>query len=243
MVSVVLGVVFGLCIGCHAAFQKGGADNSWMQPIASGLKIPLLFGLTLVVTLPSLYVFNALVGSRLTVDSVFRILLAMIGVALAVSASLGPIVVFFSLSTKSYPFMLLLTVISAAVGGFLGLAFLLRTLHRLVATSQPEVELEESIEDSEELPEPQQELDLTQPQPRQVRTRHVESPLRSTTTDSRATAVFQIWVVVFALVGAQMSWVLRPFVGSPELPFEWFRNMESNFFHAVWQTLNRLFGG
>ena len=102
VVSVVLGVVFGLCIGCHAAFQKGGADNSWMQPIASGLKIPLLFGLTLVVTLPSLYVFNALVGSRLTVDSVFRILLAMIGVALAVSASLGPIVVFVSLSTRGW---------------------------------------------------------------------------------------------------------------------------------------------
>ena len=34
--------------------------------------------------------------------------------------------------------------------------------------------------------------------------------------------VFRLWVVVFALVGAQMGWVLRPFVGNPNLPFTWF---------------------
>ena len=36
-----------------------------MQVLASMVKVPLLFYLTLLVTLPSLYVFNALVGSRL----------------------------------------------------------------------------------------------------------------------------------------------------------------------------------
>ena len=34
-----------------------------MQLVASMLKVPTLFFLTLLVTLPSLYVFNALVGS------------------------------------------------------------------------------------------------------------------------------------------------------------------------------------
>jgi hypothetical protein len=45
--------------------------------------------------------------------------------------------------------------------------------------------------------------------------------------------VFSCWVVVFGLVGAQMGWVLRPFIGSPKLPFQWFRPRESNFFEAV----------
>ena len=57
---------------------------------------------------------------------------------------------------------------------------------------------------------------------------------------SRITVVTRIWVIVFALVGAQMSWVLRPFIGSPTPPFEWFRERESNFFIAVWNSLTNL---
>ncbi|MEX0679680.1 MAG: hypothetical protein WD063_21605, partial [Pirellulales bacterium] len=53
--------------------------------------------------------------------------------------------------------------------------------------------------------------------------------------------VFTVWMVVFGLVGAQMSWVLRPFVGSPDLPFEWFRPRESNFFEALWRVATSLF--
>ena len=54
-------------------------------------------------------------------------------------------------------------------------------------------------------------------------------------------AVFRCWMVLFALVGSQMGWVLRPFVGSPNLPFTWFRGRESNFFQAVLQTFLNLF--
>jgi hypothetical protein len=38
-----------------------------------------------------------------------------------------------------------------------------------------------------------------------------------------------------------MSWVLRPFIGSPTLPFEWFRERESNFFIAVVYALMNMF--
>ena len=76
-----------------------------MQLVATAVKVPALFYLTLFVTFPSLYVFNALVGSRLTLLSVLRLLVASLAVNLAVLASLGPIVLFFSLTTKSYPFI------------------------------------------------------------------------------------------------------------------------------------------
>ena len=49
------------------------------------------------------------------------------------------------------------------------------------------------------------------------------------------------WVVLFGLVGAQMGWVLRPFIGKPGLPFVWFRGRESNFFEAVWSAFLSLF--
>ena len=53
--------------------------------------------------------------------------------------------------------------------------------------------------------------------------------------------IFRIRMIVFALVGAQTGWVLRPFVGNPNLPFTWFRGRESNFFQAVFHTISSLF--
>ncbi|MBM3496671.1 MAG: hypothetical protein FJX72_20480, partial [Armatimonadetes bacterium] len=118
VVSVVLGMLYGLCAACFALFKPGGP--SWMQVVASMVKVPMLFYLTLIVTFPSLYVFNALVGSRLTAQSVLRLLIAALAVMLAILASLGPIVAFFSVSSTSYAFMLLFNVAVCAVAGALG---------------------------------------------------------------------------------------------------------------------------
>ena len=53
---------------------------------------------------------------------------------------------------------------------------------------------------------------------------------------------FRIWVVIFAFVGIQLSWNLRPFLGSKDMPFELFRketqgNFYSTIFHAFGQML------
>src|SRR5262245_38757258 len=69
-----LGLAYGACMGLFAL--TGSGNGSYMQIPASMLKVPALFLLTLIVTLPSLYVFNALVGSRLTMSSVVRLLIA-----------------------------------------------------------------------------------------------------------------------------------------------------------------------
>ena len=53
--------------------------------------------------------------------------------------------------------------------------------------------------------------------------------------------VFYCWIVLFGLVGTQMGWVLRPFIGSPDKPFTWFRARGSNFFEAVWHNFLNLF--
>src|SRR5437870_1795598 len=71
---IVLGLMYGECMGSYALFKSGGP--SVLQMIAATVKLPLLFGLTLLVTFPSLYVFNALVGSRLSLPAVLRLLIA-----------------------------------------------------------------------------------------------------------------------------------------------------------------------
>jgi hypothetical protein len=54
--------------------------------------------------------------------------------------------------------------------------------------------------------------------------------------------VFRVWILVFGLVGAQMSWVLRPFLGHPGTEFALLRARESNFFEAVLSALSHLLG-
>lgn len=45
--------------------------------------------------------------------------------------------------------------------------------------------------------------------------------------------VTRAWVVIFALVGTQLAWNLRPFIGTESMQFEVFRRQEGNFYTAV----------
>ena len=92
--AVVLGLTYGFFIGWYAIFSREPA--CYTKLVASTVKLPALFLLTLVVTFPSLYVFNALVGCRLSFSSTLRLLVGAIVVNLAVAASFGPILGFFT---------------------------------------------------------------------------------------------------------------------------------------------------
>jgi len=40
--------------------------------------------------------------------------------------------------------------------------------------------------------------------------------------------ILWLWVIVYAFVGSQMAWTLRPFVGAPSMEFELFRQLGGN---------------
>lgn len=216
-VLLILAAVYGFFMSWYGLFNRDWLE--YRYAVAAVVKTPALFGLTLLVTLPSLYVFNALFGSRLGFQALVKLLLASLGVTVAILASFGPIVAFFSATTDSYPFMILLNVAFFAVSGALGLMFLLQTLHRLAMNSLDPVDVQEAAAPAAT---PIVRLD-DRPISRNVK------------------ILFQCWIVIFGLVGAQMSWVLRPFIGNPVNPFEWFRPRYSNFFEAVWTSCRNLF--
>ena len=229
--AVILGGAYGFFMGWYSVFNRDPVG--FMQLIAAMVKLPALFLLTLLVTFPSLYVFNALVGCRLSMLATVRLLVGAIVVNVAVAASLGPILGFFTLSTTSYSFMIVLNVVLLAIGGIVGLAFLLHTLRRLAAPQQP----------APPSPPPQPPGTGSGSEP----PHQLPGPLEKLAGDvpeqalGTARMIFKIWVVLYALVGAQMGWLLRPFVGTPDLPFSWFRGREGNFFLSVLQQLENLF--
>jgi hypothetical protein len=241
---VLLGGLYGACMGTFALLTHWGtptASRGFLQMGFSAVKVPMLFVLTLTITFPSLYVFNALVGCRLAFSTVMRLLIAALGVTLAVLASFGTIVVFFSLCTTSYSFMVLLNVAMFAVAGLLGMNFLLQTLHRLaiaramaaweqlpvstVETTSPAQSRRPENESPGSIPPPL--LPANPSDPGAIDHAYGPTPGRN------VRAIFSVWVIVFGLIGAQMGWVLRPFIGKPDAPVTFFRPREGNFFQAV----------
>lgn len=225
-VVILLGVLYGACMGLPSLITRWNTDRmqGLDQVLASMAKVPLLFLLTLFITFPSLYVFNALVGSRLTMGALLKLLIAAVSVMLALLAAFGTIVAFFAASTDSYPFMKLLNVIVFTIAGVMGLKFLLQTLHRLTVVQLNTPPAPSPSPPGEGVPPP-----------------GALDPMADR-TPANVTTVFRIWVIVFGLVGAQMGWVLRPFIGNPDLPFSFFRPRQSNFFEGLGHTLQRLFG-
>lgn len=224
--AIVLGATYGFFMGWFAVI--GREPRVYQQAIASMVKLPALFLITLVVTFPSLYVFNALLGSRLGFMATLRLLVSAIVVNVTVAASLGPILGFFTLSTESYPFMIILNVALLGLSGAVSLGFLLHTLRRLswippVPAASP---AGTDVEDTEG---------------------STSTVWQATDVDSNgfgeSRQIFRIWILIYGLVGAQTGWLLRPFIGSPNMEFSWFRNRSGNFFISVWQSLQHLLNG
>ena len=241
---ILLAIIYGAFMGVTAVITRWGTPERYMgfqQLAASAAKVPLLFSLTFLVTFPSLYVFNALIGSRLSMNAMLRLLVAAMAVMLAVLASFGPIVGFFAASTTSYPFMKLLNVVIFGLAGLLGLTFLLRTLHRLTLADMmlPPIEPESAAHTGEG--DQAQENAPAPGDAARAQSLGAIDRLSTPTSDSVRT-IFRIWVFIFGLVGAQMAWVLRPFIGDPDKPFSFFRPRDSNFFEAVLKALSDLLG-
>ena len=80
VICLALGATYGVFMGLYALFAPESPRP--LQTLCTMVKVPALFLLTLVVTLPSLYVFSALLNARLTFRSrvsavAFRIFVAL----------------------------------------------------------------------------------------------------------------------------------------------------------------------
>ncbi len=198
---------FGASLGVYSAVSRVPADPRFM---AAGLvKMPLLLLFTSAITVPSLYVFGALRGLRFAAREFAAMLMVAHTILAAVLGSLAPVVVFFSLTTTSYSFMVLLTVFSCAVAGLVGVRAFVRALN-----------------EPADLPEP------------------VAVPAPVAVPSPSAWQLLGWWLFLYVFVGAQMGWILRPFIGHPDKPFVIFREKTGGFVGGVLDHLwNILTGG
>lgn len=54
--------------------------------------------------------------------------------------------------------------------------------------------------------------------------------------------ILRFWLFLYAFVGSQLGWTLRPFFGAPDSTFQLFREREGNFYLSVIQAISYLLG-
>ena len=170
-----------------------GSFNSWLQAAVTGLKIPGLIILSLLICFPVFFVIQFMLGSKMSLLQMVNMILSGFIVQTTIMLSFSPIVVFFMITGSNYGFLKLLHVGIIGFSSIFGMKVILDALRY-------------SCEKSNLYPK-------------------------------MGIQIFKLWVVIFAFVGSQLAWNLRPFVGAKELEFELFREKEGNFYLAITQSV------
>jgi hypothetical protein len=94
-----------------------GSYNGFLQCIVTGIKLPCLIFLSLLVCFPALFVIQYMIGSTLTLFQMSNIILSGFFVFSSIALSFAPIVIFFMITGDNYSFIKLLHVAIFAFSG------------------------------------------------------------------------------------------------------------------------------
>mgnify|MGYP001794565867 CR=1 FL=1 len=190
VVSCIFFAVYGAIIG---------SSSSWLQMMASAIKLPALYLLTLGICLPTLYFFDILFGSKLNFRQYSAMLTTIVAVISVLVFSFDPVVLFYIFSILGYYFFLLLNVAVMGLTGIIGVRLFYQGMRQVVGPDA------------------------------------AGSRLRN--------RLLLGWLGLYALVGSQLGWTLRPFFGAPNEPFQVFRpEIEGNFYAQIMTSLASLLG-
>jgi hypothetical protein len=204
--STILFAIYGLIIG---------STHSWMQMLSAAVKLPALYLITLAICLPTLYFFDVLFGSRLTIGQYAALLLSNVAIVSVLLFALAPVTIFILISSPNYRFFLLLNVLIFAITGFFGIKIFYQGVSFLNNHQQDkDVDTENEID-----------------------------PTQAKNSAQIRKSLMRAWLILYGLVGSQMGWTLRPFVSSSGEQFELIRKIESNFYIEVFKHFTKLLTG
>lgn len=133
--AVTLAIVSVLCLMIYGFTV--GLSKSPLQALSSSVKMPVLFLLTMLFCLPSLYFFSlTLLRTPLSMIQVQAVVLAGISVTSFLLLGLAPISLFFVLTSSNYPFFQLMAVGFVGVSALMGVYFLWRGMTLVETANQ-----------------------------------------------------------------------------------------------------------
>ncbi len=114
-----LALVYGVIMGCY---------NGFYQALSSGIKMPVLFSLLIIICFPAFYVIQSVLGSRLSLAQMVSIILSGFIYTTSIMVSFSTIVLFFLITGGNYAFIKLLHVAVIALAGIFGMKHIIDAL-------------------------------------------------------------------------------------------------------------------
>lgn len=203
-----------------------GAFASPLQVLSSAIKLPALYLITLVICLPTLYFFNTFFGSKQSIGQNLALLLTAISITAVLLFSFAPVTLFFLITIRNYQFFILLNVVIFALTGFIGISYLYQIMRPELEQLElaPAIPVEDKIKGEFVVVDAEQQFSKISP-------KNVDPAFKTRTN------ILRFWLGLYAFVGCQLAWTLRPFFGAPGQAFELFRPREGNFYLSVIQSL------
>lgn len=116
---VIFSFVYGIIMGCY---------NGALQGLVTGIKIPCLILLSLIICFPALYVVQSMIGSTMNIYQMANIIFAGFFVFSTIALSFAPIVIFFMITSDSYSFLKLLHVAIFTFSGIFAVKTIIKGL-------------------------------------------------------------------------------------------------------------------
>jgi hypothetical protein len=166
-----------LVLGCGLAYGSVMGAFGWRpgQMAYSAIKMPLLLMATLLLSLPSYFVLNTLLGLRSDFAAAWRAVVASQAGLTIILLSLAPLTAFWYASSANYRSAIFFNALMFAVASVGAQGMLHRSYRPLIER------------------------------------------------DPRHRWLLRTWIILYAFVGIQMGWNLRPFIGTPDEPVRFFR--------------------
>ena len=105
-----------------------GSNTGPLQALTAGVKLPVLFFLSLLVCFPAFFIVQYILGSTMKIAQMAAIILSGFVLTAAIMVSFTPIVIFFVLTGGNYHFMQLLHVAIFVIAGLFGMKAVLDAL-------------------------------------------------------------------------------------------------------------------
>ena len=124
-------IFYQVLVICVFAFVYGivmGSYHSFLQSISAGVKVIALFLFTIIICFPSFFIIQQVLGSKMNVRQMVKIVLSGMMLMSSILLSFTPIVVFFQITGGNYHFLQLLHVSIFIFAGIFGLRLMVEAL-------------------------------------------------------------------------------------------------------------------
>lgn len=105
-----------------------GSYSGVLQALTAGVKVPVLFLLSLIICFPAFFVLQFILGSKMLLSQMTIIILSGFVLTSAIMLSFAPIIILFVLTGGNYYFLQLLHIAVFAVAGIFGMKMVLDAL-------------------------------------------------------------------------------------------------------------------